>query len=114
MCAELRSPGWARRAWVRPATRREMRSDTDACLAVLLLPACCAIAAILHYSITGSRCRRQEKRHCTIRFGSATKVLAECKLKYYRISECTVWVGGEAVPEPGTVNVLGDVLVPAW
>ena len=28
--------------------------------------------------------------HCTMRFGSTDKVLAECKLKYYRISECTV------------------------
>ena len=26
----------------------------------------------------------------TMRFGSTTKVLAECKLKYYRISECVV------------------------
>ena len=25
---------------------------------------------------------------CTMRFGSTAKVLAECKLKYYRISEC--------------------------
>ena len=27
-------------------------------------------------------------RHVTVRFGSTAKVLAECKLKYYRISEC--------------------------
>ena len=27
------------------------------------------------------------KRHHTMRFGSTAKVLAECKLKYYRISE---------------------------
>ena len=27
---------------------------------------------------------------CTMRFGSSAKVLAKCKLKYYRISEC--WV----------------------
>ena len=25
---------------------------------------------------------------CTMRFGSIAKVLAKCKLKYYRISEC--------------------------
>ena len=28
--------------------------------------------------------------HCTMRFGSTAKVLLKCKLKYYRISECTV------------------------
>ena len=28
--------------------------------------------------------------HCTMRFGSTAKVLAECMLMYYRISECTV------------------------
>ena len=30
---------------------------------------------------------------CTVRFGSTAKVLATCKLKYYRISECVVQVG---------------------
>ena len=29
---------------------------------------------------------------CTMRFGSAATVLAKCKLKYYRISECGVQV----------------------
>ncbi len=27
-------------------------------------------------------------RQGTMRFGSTAKVLAECKLKYYRVSEC--------------------------
>ena len=30
-------------------------------------------------------------RH-TMRFGSTAKVLAECELKYYRISECGRWL----------------------
>ena len=32
---------------------------------------------------------------CTMRFGSTAKVLAECKLKYYRISE---WDAGGRQP----------------
>ena len=28
-------------------------------------------------------------QHSTMRFGSTAKVLLKCKLKYYRISECT-------------------------
>ena len=31
-----------------------------------------------------------ERQRCTMRFGSTAKVLLKCKLKYYRISECTV------------------------
>ena len=30
----------------------------------------------------------RSSRPCTMRFGSAAKVLAQCKLVYYRISEC--------------------------
>ena len=33
--------------------------------------------------------------HGTMRFGSTAKVLARCKLKYYRISECMVWCRGD-------------------
>ena len=29
-----------------------------------------------------------------MRFGSTAKVLAKCKLKYYRISECRVMING--------------------
>ena len=43
--------------------------------------------ALLHASMA-MRCQLQ----CTLRFGSTAKVLAECKLKYYRISECNVLV----------------------
>ena len=31
-------------------------------------------------------------KHSTMRFGSTAKVLLKCKLKYYRISECTVTI----------------------
>ena len=38
-----------------------------------------------------SDCSRMCSRpHGTMRFGSTAKVLAKCKLKYYRISECMV------------------------
>ena len=34
------------------------------------------------------------EHYCTMRFGSTDKVLAKCKLKHYRISECTADPGG--------------------
>ncbi len=36
----------------------------------------------------------------TMRFGRTAKVLAECKLKYYRISECS----GMLAPVPQTAT----------
>ncbi len=39
-----------------------------------------------------------------MRFGSTAKVLAECKLKYYRISECAVQAGGAIFFEGSTGN----------
>ena len=49
---------------------------------------------------------------CTMRFEGTAKVLAECKLKYYRISECAgelpaAWQGGGGVVEGG-VGAGGD------
>ncbi len=37
----------------------------------------------------GSWARLSAERQHTMRFGSTAKVLAKCKLKYYRISECS-------------------------
>ena len=42
-----------------------------------------------------SRIGKRAQELCMMRFGSNAKVLAECKLKYYRISECYDLLQGE-------------------
>ena len=44
----------------------------------------------LGHAFIPAGCRYQTD-HCTMRFGSTAKVLAKCRLKYYRFSECIGW-----------------------
>ena len=52
--------------------------------------------------------------HFTSRLGSTAKVLANCKLKYHRISECiSLWLQGKGPDRPGlnAVRLLEQMLV---
>ena len=44
--------------------------------------------------------------HHTMRFGSTAKELAECQIKYYRISECIILLRGSDCCLPALARTL--------
>ena len=51
----------------------------------------------------------QQPVWCTVRFGSTAKVITECNLKYYRISECgvaTPWTSRTSSGRPSRLSLL--------
>ncbi len=56
------------------------------------------------------QCTSSLDSHITMRFGSTAKVLAKCKLKYYRISEWDSYLGDAALLLHDTAAGLGGAL----
>ena len=85
--------------------------DISKCPAAILWGCSCAASSSRHHLMSGT-C------HCTMRFGSTTRVLAKCMLKYYRISGCgpLVPVGLEPCDlPPGSrcLSLIQDLTAPA-
>ena len=87
-------------SWIFPAAEQALLGQPQSCRTMLQLTICCSMSMA----------------KSTMRFGSTAKVLAKCKLKYYRISECKRWSGIETHHEgerwPGRLQAGRQKLFP--